>query len=85
MQVRLIIKKKLENAFEPSELNVIDESHKHVGHIGHKPEGETHFRVKMKSHVFAGLTRLDMQRLVFKALKTEMDSRIHALSLDLSG
>ena len=43
MQVRLIIKKKLEEKFNPSQLNVIDESHLHKGHVGAKPEGETHF------------------------------------------
>ena len=41
MQVRLIIKKKLEEEFNPYELNVIDESHLHEGHVGAKPEGET--------------------------------------------
>ena len=66
------------------ELKVIDESHKHIGHSGYKPEGETHFKIKMKATVFGGLTRLDMQRQVFKALSEEMESRIHALSLELS-
>ena len=54
MQVRLIIQNKLEKVFKPYTLNVIDESYKHVGHIGYKPEGETHFRVEMKSTVFKG-------------------------------
>ena len=84
MQVRLAIVKKLSKAFNPYELKVIDESHKHIGHSGYKPEGETHFKIKMKATVFGGLTRLDMQRQVFKALSEEMESRIHALSLELS-
>lgn len=84
MQVRLAIVKKLSKAFNPYELDVIDESHKHIGHSGYKPEGETHFKIKMKTTVFGGLTRLDMQRQVFKALSEEMESRIHALSLELS-
>ena len=84
MQVRLAIVKKLSKAFNPYELKVIDESHKHIGHSGYKPEGETHFKIKMKAKVFGGLTRLDMQRQVFKALSKEMESRIHALSLELS-
>ncbi len=84
MQVKLAIVKKLSKAFNPYELNVIDESHKHIGHAGYKPEGETHFKIKMKATVFGGLTRLDMQRQVFKALSKEMESRIHALSLELS-
>ena len=84
MQVRLAIVKKLSKAFNPYELKVIDESHKHIGHSGYKPEGETHFKIKMKATVFGGLTRLDMQRQVFKALSEEMETRIHALSLELS-
>tara|TARA_B100000029_G_scaffold377518_1_gene372245 strand:+ start:92 stop:349 length:258 start_codon:yes stop_codon:yes gene_type:complete len=84
MQVRLIIHKKLEKAFSPLELNVIDESHKHIGHIGYKPGGETHFKVEMKSSIFAGLSRLEMHRKVFKVLENEIDNSIHALSLDLS-
>ena len=43
MQVRLTIIKKLEEKFNPDELNVIDESHLHAGHVGARPEGETHF------------------------------------------
>ena len=50
MQVRLTIIKKLEEKFNPDELNVIDESHLHEGHVGAKPEGETHFKVEMKSN-----------------------------------
>ena len=84
MQVRLIIQNKLEKVFKPYTLNVIDESYKHVGHIGYKPEGETHFRVEMKSKAFKGLSRLEMQRQVFWVLKNEMEDRIHALSLYLS-
>ena len=84
MQVKLAIVEKLSKAFNPYELNVIDESHKHIGHAGYKPEGETHFKIKMKATVFGGLTRIDMQRQVFKALSKEMESRIHALSLELS-
>ena len=44
MQVRLIIIEKLEEKFNPSILNVIDESHLHEGHVGARPEGETHFK-----------------------------------------
>ena len=84
MQVRLIIKKKLEEKFNPYQLDVIDESHLHEGHVGAKPEGETHFKVKMKSNKFLGMSRVNMQREVYKALDLEMKDKIHALSLELS-
>ena len=84
MQVRLIIIKKLEEKFNPHELKVIDESHLHAGHVGARPEGETHFKVEMKSKKFLGMTRVNMQREVYKTLELEMKDRIHALSLELS-
>ena len=84
MQVRLKVIKKLEKKFKPSVLNVIDESHLHVGHIGSSPEGETHFKVVMKSQKFLGMSKINMQREVYELLKDEMNSKIHALSLTLS-
>ena len=84
MQVRLIIKKKLEEKFSPYQLNVIDESYLHEGHVGARPEGETHFRVEMKSNKFLGMTRVSMQKEVYKTLELEMKNKIHALSLKLS-
>ena len=84
MQVRLIIIKKLEEKFKPSKLNVIDESHLHAGHIGARPEGQTHFKVEMKSNKFLGMSRVNMHKEVFKTLEIEMKNKIHALSLDLS-
>ena len=84
MQVRLIIQNKLEKVFKPHTLNVIDESHLHAGHVGAKPEGETHFKVEMKSNKFLGMSRVNMQREVYKALELEMEDKIHAISLELS-
>ena len=84
MQVRLIIIKKLEEKFNPDELKVIDESHLHAGHVGARPEGETHFKVEMKSNKFLGMSRVNMQKEVYKTLELEMKNKIHALCLKLS-
>lgn len=62
-------------------LDVIDESHRHAGHVGARPGGETHFRVEVVAAVFEGKSRLERQRLVYAALKEEMSQQIHALSL----
>ena len=70
--------------FAPSDLEVIDESDLHAGHSGAKPGGETHFRVRMTSKSFVGMSRIDRQRAVHKALKNELEERVHALSLNLS-
>lgn len=78
------IKGKLENAFNPSQLQVIDESHRHAGHAGmagHKAE-ESHFRVVIRSKAFEGLNTLAKHRAVMDVLADEMDGKVHALSLD---
>jgi len=81
MTVAETIEKKLSEALAPSRLNVIDESHKHAGHAGARPEGETHFRVEVVSAAFAGLSRVDRQRRVYGVLAEEMAGRVHALAL----
>lgn len=74
----------LTKAFAPSVLEVVDDSHKHAGHAGARPEGETHYTVKIVSSAFAGLSRVAMQRAVMDALKDEFESGLHALSIKAS-
>ena len=71
----------LTKAFAPSVLEVRDDSDKHAGHAGARPEGETHYSVTIVSAAFAGLTRVAMQRAVMEALQDEFDSGLHALSI----
>lgn len=75
------IRQKLDAAFAPSRLDIIDESHMHVGHVGARPGGETHFRVHITAAAFAGKSRVERQRLVLAVLEDEMRDRVHALSL----
>ena len=77
------ITNKLRINFLPELLEVVDESDQHAGHIGARPGGETHFKVKMVSDKFIGKSRIERQREVYKVLKVEMAERIHALSLEL--
>ena len=81
MSVADTIREKLTARFAPTRLAVIDESHRHAGHAGARPEGETHFAVTITSAAFAGLNRVARQRLVYDVLKQELASRVHALSL----
>jgi BolA family transcriptional regulator, general stress-responsive regulator len=80
-RIATLIRAKLEAALAPSRLDIIDESHRHAGHAGARPEGETHFRLAIVSPRFAGKSRLERQRLVYQVLASEMASDIHALSL----
>tara|TARA_R110000787_G_scaffold16622_32_gene51075 strand:+ start:35275 stop:35544 length:270 start_codon:yes stop_codon:yes gene_type:complete len=81
MSVAERIREKLQAGLSPASLNVIDESHKHEGHAGHRPGGETHFHVDIVSEAFAGQNRVNRQRQVYKLLAEEMADRVHALSL----
>ena len=75
------IRAKLTHAFAPVELVIEDESARHVGHMGARPEGETHFRLRIVSAKFEGLSRVERQRRVYDALKVELATRVHALAL----
>lgn len=81
MQVAHRIREKLKAAFNPISLAVVDESHRHAGHSGARPGGETHFHVEVVAAAFQGKSRLERQRLVYAALREEMSEQIHALSL----
>ncbi len=70
-------------AFEPCTLEVIDDSHKHVGHAGAR-DGRGHFSVEIASDAFAGLAPLARHRAVYAVLGDMMDSDIHALSIRTS-
>ena len=75
------LRRKLVEALAPEQLTIIDESHRHAGHSGARPEGETHFRIEIVAAAFAGKSRLEQQRLVHQALAEELATRVHALSL----
>ena len=71
----------LTETFSPSALEVIDDSHKHAGHAGASPEGETHYTIKITSPNFAGQSRVTTQRAILAALKPEFETGLHALSI----
>ncbi|MBW8312708.1 MAG: BolA family transcriptional regulator [Rhizobium sp.] len=70
----------LEAALAPTELEVVDDSHKHAGHAGAR-DGRGHFSVDIVSRAFAGLPPLARHRKVYAALGSLMQSDIHALSI----
>jgi BolA family transcriptional regulator, general stress-responsive regulator len=76
-----MMRRKLTESLAPTRLAIVDESHRHAGHVGARPEGETHFRVEIVSAAFAGLSRIERQRLVHQVLAAELAGRVHALSL----
>jgi len=81
MSVADTIRTKLTERFAPTRLEISDESHRHAGHEGARPDGETHFSVTIVSAAFMGQSRVARQRLVYQTLSEELAARVHALSL----
>ncbi|WP_128923091.1 BolA family protein [Bradyrhizobium guangxiense] len=75
------ISNKLQEAFTPESLQVVDESHLHEGHAGHRPGGETHFRVYIVSDAFKGKSRVERHRMINSALTAELAGSVHALAI----
>jgi BolA protein len=72
----------LQAALQPHDLQVIDDSHAHAGH--RSAGGKGHFRVRVVSTRFAGLTALQRHRLVNEALAPLWQSELHAVSVSAS-
>ncbi len=81
MRVAKAIEAKITAELNPTRLEIEDESARHHGHAGARPEGESHFRVTVVSAKFEGMNRLERQRLVYRLLSEEMQSDIHALAM----
>lgn len=79
--VKQTIEDKLAAGFPGAEIVVEDESHKHAGHAGARPEGETHFQVNVVSPVFDGQSRVARHRAVMALLQDELDGPVHALAI----
>lgn len=75
------IRERLQTAFAPELLEVVDEGHKHAGHAG---EGKGHFHVRIVSDAFAGHPPIKRHRMIYKVLDDLMNHGIHALSIDAS-
>ncbi len=73
----------LRACLNPVALAVIDESHEHAGHAGANGSGfGTHFRVRITSPMFTGLSRVQRHRLVYDALRDFIDQGLHALVIE---
>jgi len=79
-----IMRTKLEAAFRPEHLEVIDESEAHRGHGGWREGGATHFRVVMRASALRDLSRVERSRAVHRTLAAELAGGVHALALELS-
>jgi BolA protein len=81
MHVENMIREKLRKAFAPTELQVVNDSHRHAGHGSSPGTGESHFSVLVVAPVFAGKSRLARHRMVNAALAAELTGPVHALAI----
>jgi BolA protein len=81
MRTEELITVKLTEAFTPESLIVVDESDQHQGHAGHRPGGQTHFRVYIVAAAFQGKTRIDRHRMINSVLSAELAAGVHALAI----
>jgi BolA protein len=81
MPIEDVIRKKLQDAFAPVELLVVNDSHRHAGHASSPGSGESHFSVLVVAKAFAGKSRLDRHRMVNTTLAQELAGPVHALAI----
>jgi BolA family transcriptional regulator, general stress-responsive regulator len=78
------IAQQLTDLLKPSHLEVIDESAAHAGHSGANAEGfGSHFRVRIASPAFAGISRVARHRLVYDAMQNFIDQGLHAIAIEI--
>ena len=73
--------RRLNSALSPTFIRLTDDSEKHRGHGGYNPAGESHFTLEIESGDFAGTSRVERQRMIYRALGDLMHERVHALSI----
>lgn len=83
LPVRKQMEQLLQERFVPDYLEVVDESHLHVGHIGYNSTGESHFYIVISSALFDGVGKIDCHRMVYAALDELIKTKIHALRIKI--
>jgi BolA family transcriptional regulator, general stress-responsive regulator len=81
MSMEATLRSRLEAAFAPTALEVVNESHKHAGHSGDDGTGESHFHLMIRAAALAPMSRIERHRAVHRAIG-DLTSRIHALAID---
>ncbi len=75
------LREKIRTSMEVVDIELIDDSHRHAGHAGSRAGGNTHFRLRVVSDAFAGLSQIERHRMVYAILSDEMAGQIHALNI----
>ncbi len=81
-KVAQYIHSKLSEAFSPVSLEIVNESHLHAGHHGHDGSGETHLRIRIVSHVFGKMSRVERHRAINEIVQPKIDEGLHACAIE---
>ena len=74
----------MQASLTPTRLEVMDDSHKHAGHAGARPSGETHYSVVIESPQLQGLSKVQMHQRIYALLDAELKDGLHALAIQAS-
>ena len=74
--------KKLNNEIEIEHIEIVDNTHKHKGHISFSPD-KFHLHLKIKSLYLDSISRVNAQKMIMKVLKDDLDTKIHALEISI--
>lgn len=85
MRLEEEMRRRLESAFAPTRLEIVDESEGHRGHGGWREGGGTHWRIRIEAPALGPMSRLERHRAVHAALGPEVIGRLHALVLEAGG
>lgn len=83
MRIKEQMEEKLIREFQPQDIELEDQSDRHIGHAGHDGLGESHFHLTMTSNRFVGKSKVERQRMVYQCLQDFLSDRVHALSMTL--
>tara|TARA_E500000178_G_scaffold226279_1_gene223167 strand:- start:7978 stop:8235 length:258 start_codon:yes stop_codon:yes gene_type:complete len=76
------IRTKLNERVEIEDIEIVDNSHKHVGHKSFSPE-KYHLHLKIKSLYLNSISRVNAQKIIMKILKDDLKTKIHALEISI--
>ncbi|MAH61136.1 MAG: BolA family transcriptional regulator [Legionellales bacterium] len=76
------LKDKLNSAFKPSFLDIIDDSHLHVGHAGAE-DNKLHITIRIKAKALDNLKRIQQHKMIYSSMSKEIESHFHAISITI--
>ena len=74
--------KKLNDKIKIEDINIVDNSHKHIRHKFYSPE-KFHLHLQIKSLYLKSMSRVSAQKMIMKVLKDDLKTKIHALEISI--